>query len=263
MVKGLISIVLPSRNEPYLTKTIEDLLSKAQESVDVYAILDGWWPEEKISDPRVNYIHYSTPRGMRNAINAGVAASRGEYLMKLDAHCMVAEGYDKVLKDHSQAKRIQIPRRYPLDPVNWKIEDRKDDKYPIDEMLLTPDTLQGVPTRNRWDNSVVPAMTAQGSCWFMPRDYFEYLELMDEETYGTFWQEMQEVGFKAWLSGGEMVTNTNTWYAHWHKTESRGYNLPPGEKEKTREMINKWRSGKTWHKQRYGLDWLFEKFKSE
>lgn len=260
--KGRVSIILPSRNEPHLKKTIGDLLAKATGDIEIYAILDGWWDEaDNLSqDPRVSYIHFPESRGMRNGINSGAMVARGEFLMKLDAHCMVGEGFDEILKKDCEKDWIVVPRRYALDVDKWAIEERSDDKYPIDEMILN-DTLQGVPTKTKFTEPITDLMTSQGSCWFMRKAYFEYLELMDEETYGTFWQEMQEVGFKCWLSGGRVVRNINTWYAHYHKTGSRGYSLPPGEKEKTREMIDKWKTGDTWHKQRYPLDWLFDKFK--
>ena len=67
----MVTIIIPSRNEPYLQKTILDILKKAVGEIEVIAILDGYWPtaEEMVDDERVKYIHYGTPRGMRNAIN--------------------------------------------------------------------------------------------------------------------------------------------------------------------------------------------------
>lgn len=46
---------------------------------------------------------------------------------------------------------------------------------------------------------------------------------MDTESYGPFTQEAQEIGNKAWLSGGRLVVNKKTWYAHLHKGK-RGKN---------------------------------------
>lgn len=258
------SIIIPSRNEPYLGRTVNDLLEKAKGEIEIIAILDGWWPSpEDISvDKRVNYVHFQEPRGMRNAINTGAMIARGEYLMKCDAHCMFGEGYDVKLAENCSEKRVVIPRRYALDVEKWKIEERSDDKYPIDHMILD-ENLQGVPTKRRIsdDNNYEETMTSQGSCWFMRKSYFNELELMDEENYGTFWMEMQEVGFKCWLSGGQMVSTKDTWYAHWHKQKSRGYSLPDGEKERTKEFVHKWKTGKMWHKQTKNLEYLFDKFK--
>lgn len=259
MVKDLVSIVLPSRNEPYLIRTIQDLLEKATGKIEIYAILDGYWADnmEDIDDERVNYIHFSVPRGMRAGINAGVAVSRGEFILKLDAHCSVGKGYDEILKKDCGDDWVVVPRRYPLIPETWSIEERTDNKYPLDYQYLTPD-LHGEVWKARdilrSNTTIDETPSSQGSCWFMKRSRFDFLELMDDETYGIFWSEFQEIGLKNWLSGGKCMVNKNTWYAHWHKTDSRGYNLPKDDKEKTEAVVAKWLDkDKFWHKQKYEL----------
>lgn len=235
------SIIVPSRNEKYLYKTVQDLLEKSKGDIEVFAILDGWWDTQYHTDPRVHYIHYSKPRGMRNAIKAGVALASGEFILKTDAHCLFDEGFDEKLKKDIENNWIVIPRRYPLDVEKWVIEERTDDKYPIDVMILD-ENLQGIPTKKRKDNALIPTETFQGSCWFMHKDYFNKLNLMDEEKYGTFWQEAQEMGFKCKKDGGKIMCNTKTWYAHWHKTGGRGYSLNE-DQNKTRKAIKELSNG--------------------
>lgn len=255
-----VSIVIAARNEKYLPKTVNDILAKAHGDIELIVVLDGYWPTEYSKDPRVNYIHFTNPRGMRQALNSAVALARKEYLMKSDAHCMFADGFDEVLKKDCKDNWVVVPRRYPLEPEKWVIEERTDDKYPIDYMILS-DTLQGIPHKKENDKKIDDLMTSQGSCWFMKRAYFKELELLDVKTYGSFFQEMQEIGLKCWLSGGEMKVNKNTWYAHWHKTDGRGYSLPRGEQEETRKMVNRWKTEKMFSKQIHNLEWLFERFK--
>lgn len=236
-MNDLVSIVIPSRNEPYTQKTVEDLLDKATGKIEIYVILDGAWLQKQkySSDPRVNYVHRSHARGMRNAINTGVTLSRGKYILKSDAHCMFDRGFDEKLKADHKDRFIQIPRRYPLDPEKWAIQKRNDDKYPIDVMRLNDD-LQAIPTRERQNNALIETWSFQGSCWFMTKDFYNELELLDEEKYGSFWQEAQEIAFKAQENNGKVIRNTKTWYAHYHKTKGRGYSLK-ADKEKTRKAI--------------------------
>ena len=264
----MVSIILPARNEPYLDKTINDLLLKAKGEIEIIAILDGYWPKEVISDDRVIYIHKGLAGGMRAGINSGVAIARGEFIMKADAHCMFMEGFDKVLSADCKENQVMVPRRYPLDVENWKIEERKDNKYPIDYMYLD-NTLHGVEDRARRDDLahkdllIDDTMSNQGSVWFMPKTLFYKLDLMDEEHWGTFWNEFQEVGMKAWLGGYEVKVNKKTWYAHWHKDKEhgRGYSLPSPEKTKGQDWTNKWLEfGKAWDKQKYDIKWLIDKF---
>lgn len=262
----MITAIIPARNEPYLKKTILDLLNNAKGEIEIIAVLDGYWPstEEIVNDKKVIYIHYSTPRGMRNAINSAVEIAKGEYLLKCDAHCSFGESFDTILTADCGYNWVVIPRRFALLPDSWTIENNP--KYPVDYMYLDNE-LHGVVWKEKNADPVLKGtliddvMSSQGSCWFMKKDYYKELELLDETTYGTFWNEFQEVGFKCWLSGGRVIVNKKTWYAHWHKTESRGYHIPSEEQIKAQEAVKKWLDGKGWHKQIYPVSWLVNKFK--
>lgn len=278
-MNNLLSVVIPSRKERFLNKTIKDLLEKSTQDIEIIAVLDGYWPayDEMISDFRVHYIHYSSPIGMRGCINSGVSIAKGKYILKTDGHCMFANGFDEVLKTDHKEDWVQIPRRHPLDPEKWVIEQRTDDKYPIDYMFLTypnDDTEWGGRefSGREWreknedeslkEKKIDDAMSFQGSAWFMTREYFNWLELMDEQTYGSFWKEAQEIGFKCWLSGGRVVRNKNTWYAHLYKGKKygRGYNLDKSGNDEHRNNIEKWLNEKVWHKQKYPMSYLINKF---
>ena len=264
-MNGLLSVIIPSRNEPYLRKTVLDILAKATRDIEIIVVLDGWWPEpeELVNDKRVVYIHFSEPKGMRGAINAGVSISKGEYIMKLDAHCMVGEGFDEALKANCEYDWVIVPRRLALEPHTWAVEDNP--KYPVDYMYLDNQLHGQAWTEKNKDEKlkgvkIDDVMSGQGSCWFVKRSYFDWLELLDENHYGQFSSEFQEIGFKCWLSGGRVKVNKNTWYAHFHKTESRGYSLSKGEFEKGNSYAEQWRNKRMWRKQRHDLKWLIDKF---
>lgn len=272
----MTSIIIPSRNEPYLHKTVNDLLGKAKHQIEIIVVLDGYWPDAKeiSTDPRVHYIHFSKPRGMRNAINSAVAVSKGEWILKVDAHCMFDEHYDEKLIQNCRDNWVVIPRRKRLDPENWELTEMN--KPDIDYMYLAhPDDptvwggrgLQGKEWREMNLNTnafpkIDDLMTFQGSCWFMKKSYYEFLELMDEENYGEFAKEAQEIGLKAWLSGGRVLVNKLTWYAHWHKPKShgRGYSLSGEQFDKGTAYTNLWLEDKAWHKQTLPFKTLIEKF---
>jgi glycosyltransferase involved in cell wall biosynthesis len=241
-----LSVIIPSRNEKYLNKTVEDLLSKAEGKIEIIEILDGYW-EAPIADPRVKVIHRGKAMGMRAGINAGVAIARGEYILKTDAHCLFAQGFDLELIKSCEDKTVIVPRRYRLDAENWKVIE--DGRPPIDRMSLSEDMHGRDWQEGNTDAEIEETPSSQGSCWLMKKSYFYELELMDEKTYGTFWSEFQEIGLKCWLSGGRVLVNKKTWYAHLHKKE-RGYKL--SEKNEFKEF--------SWHKQIYPLSWLIEKF---
>lgn len=267
-----VSVIIPSRNEEFLQKTINDILFKAKGDIEIIAILDGYWVDTPINDPKVIYLHRGQPRGMRSAINSGVAIAKGKYILKCDAHCLFDEEFDLKLIADCKPNWVVVPRRKRLDAPNWRIQDvgKPDVDY---EYLSYPGKngnwesgLHGkvwdARARDRAKILIDDNMSAQGSCWFMHKDYFHELELEDEENYGTFNHEFQEIGLKCWLSGGRVVTNKKTWYAHLHKNKQmgRGYTLDGKQLEKGTAYTNRWLTNTAWHKQTLPFSWLIEKF---
>ena len=261
----MISIIIPSCFEPYLYKTVKDLLIKATKDIEIIVVLDGYWPpaNEIVDDKRVRYIHYNNQRGMRNGINKGVEVAKGEFILKIDAHVMMDKGFDEVLSRDCKDNMVLVPRRYSLDPVKWEIIPNP--KYPIDYMYLNSE-LHGVEWREK--NAITDTlpkidelMSSQGSCWFMKKAYYKMLRILDEEKYGMFWNEFQEVGLKTWLYQGRVLVDKNTWYAHWHKTKTRGYHLDHTDHLKAIEHTKKWLTNLAWvEQQRQPLSWLIKRF---
>jgi len=112
----MVSIIIPSANDPCLQRTIDDLRQKAEGKIEIVAILDGRWAEVNGAD----VVLFNEKRiGMRESINKGVLASHGEYIMKTDAHCVFGEGYDVKLLTDIEDNWIVVPRRYKLDIEKW------------------------------------------------------------------------------------------------------------------------------------------------
>lgn len=281
MTNGLVSVIIPSRNEKFLQKTILDILSKARGDIEVFAILDGYWPpaEEIVNDPRVRYIHNDQPEGMRPGINKAARLADGEYLMKSDAHCMFDEGFDIKLKadrpfyEHEIGcdNWIVIPRRNRLDAENWCLQELE--KPPIDYEYLSSPADAGVKgnkwdqrTRERMDVPIDETMSFQGSCWFMTKNhYVNRLEFMRTEGYGDFVREAQEIGLKTFLSGGRVYTNKKTWYAHLHKgrTYGRMYFLNARVVDAGNKYCDDFWFNNRWEGAKYDLAWLIERFGGE
>lgn len=271
----MISIIIPARNERFLQKTVDDILAKATGEIEILVVMDG--PSDhpfKSEDSRVRVITHEHALGMRPAINSGAAAAQGKYLMKIDGHCMVSKGFDTELAAHCQQDWVVIPRRKRLDPENWTFSDTH--KIDVDYEYLSfpgdPNDWGGPGLHGRqWNERskqrlVVPIdenMSFQGSCWFMHKEFFTYLDLMDEKSYGIFVNEAQEIGLKAWLCGGKVMTNKNCWYAHLHKGTKygRGYHISMKELNRGSFFVNTWLSNHSgWKKQTKPMGWLIEHF---
>lgn len=226
MTTGLLSVVIPSWQDPLLIKTIDSLLANAEGPIEVIAVLDGYWPSFELRlDDRVRYVHLGQNRGMRGAINAGVLASRGEFLMRSDEHCLFAPGFDRVLTARIEPNWIVTPRRYFLDPVEWKVMDLDYVDY---ERLSIQDGIKfcGVQWHSRKKKRAhVPideTMAMQGSCWIMRRSWWDQvIGELQSEGYGTHYQDSHEMVFKTWKAGGKLMVNKQTWFAHKHRNFPR------------------------------------------
>ncbi len=262
-----VSVVIPSRNEEYLQATVTDVLSKAAGDIEVIVVLDGYNPKPLLTpDPRLIQLHKEAPEGMRRGINSAVAVATGKYIMKLDAHCMLDDGYDTKLAANCEENWVSVPRRYRLDPKNWVLRGLA--RPPVDYQYIAcaaNHNFRGVEWKKRNSNKSLHSvmiddlMTFQGSCWFMHRDYFYELELLDHDNYGPMGKEAQEISLKCWLSGGRVIRNKNTWYAHYHKNK-RNYTIGKEAWPKGKMFHKLWVSNSAWDKQTKPFEWLMEKF---
>jgi hypothetical protein len=129
-----LSVIIPARNEMWLQRTIEDVLAHARAETEVIAILDGDWPESPLPDlPRLRVTHSKTVIGQRAATNLGARISSATYVMKLDAHCSLDDGFDVKLieadKELGRPDLTQIPAMYNLHAFNWRCQGCGNETY--------------------------------------------------------------------------------------------------------------------------------------
>ncbi len=256
-----------------MPQTVADIFKKATGDIEVIVVLDGYWPNPLPADHKnLSFVHVANARGMRNAINSAAAVAKGDILMKCDAHCMFAEGFDEVLTADFEENWIVIPRRKRLDAEKWEIQDVG--KADIDAHYLScPMTnkegysMHGAiwpgRDRERLDVLIDETMSFQGSFWMMSKRWFcDFLGGMSEVGYGGFTQEPQEIGNKTWLGGGQIMVNKKTWYAHLHKGKKhgRGYHQDREEIRQGHEYSAHYWMNNKWEARVHDLDWLVERF---
>ena len=211
-----LSVLVPTYKDPFLNKTIKSILDNSVGEIEVIPILDGF-TTEIMEDPRIRPIILRENIGMRNAINVGITAARGQYVMKCDSHCLFAKGFDDIMTSFMKPDWLLIPRRYSLnDTDNWiRDEARPTRDYHYLNFPSNNDKAYGLSMntvdwkerdRDRHEYAIDETMTFQGSCWMADKGYYmERVGLLDDspDTYGTFADEPQEIGLKYWLGGGK------------------------------------------------------------
>ena len=118
----MLSIIIPSYKDPLLQKTVDSLLENAEREIEIIPVLDGYLPDSPLKeDPRIKALCLEKNLGMRNAINSGVRAAKGEYIMKCDSHCMFGKGFDRLLLENIEDNWVVVPRLYRLDTDKWEV----------------------------------------------------------------------------------------------------------------------------------------------
>ena len=247
---------MPGYKDKYSQDTIRDILKNSElgDQLEVIHVWDGFYPDfEIVQDPRVKFIHLGKNRGMRGAINAGIAIARGKFFMRLDEHCCFGKGFDKILTDDCKENEVMTARRFFLDPEKWEVMDIEPVEHERLDITNVSDTVRKFHGK-RWkdrderqNNEMLSEMTAmQGSCWIANREFFlKTVGELQTEGYGPLIQDSVEVCMKYWKAGGRLMLNKNTWFAHKHRSFKRTHNNGTPENPAKQEdgytyALNQW-----------------------
>jgi glycosyltransferase involved in cell wall biosynthesis len=297
-----LSVLIASRNEMFLLNTIEDIRKNKRGDTDIIVILDGQWPVEPIPDyPDVHLVYMPTSIGQRAAVNMAARISRADYVMKLDAHCSVGEGFDVAMMDPYEKGELDrdvtsIPRLYNLHVFDWICDTCGKRTYQGPTPVTCPDCKGAKHHRDivwtpRWNrmtdamrfdsnlhfnywsqfrrrpeaqSDLTESMGNLGACFLLKRDRYFELEGLDE-LYGYWGSVGSSLSCKSWLSGGRQVINKRTFYSHLFRTQGGDFSFPyrmtENQAEHARKRLQKIWLNNAWPKQTRSLLWLVEHFK--
>lgn len=243
-----LTIIIPARNEAYLEKTIQSILTNKRGDTNIIVVLDGYIPEPQIemNSEDVTFLHYEESIGQRQAINEAAIRTDAKYIMKLDAHCAVAEGFDVELMktgDELGENVTQVPRMFNLDHTIFEPRHKANFEEAVKRAKVTDYMFIGVNDKNELRTQyykgseyrkihrdldhikIDEIMSCMGPCFFLNREWFLKHGGCDT-SHGGWGQQGIEVACKAWLSGGRLVVNKRTWFAHWFRGSDGGFPYP-------------------------------------
>ena len=297
-----LSVLIPARNEMFLKNTVEDILRNKESETEIIVVFDGSWTDPPlVQHPDVNIIYVPEAIGQRAATNLACKLSRAKWVMKVDAHCSFDRGFDRKMIAEMHDDWTLIPTMRNLWAFDWKCYRCGWRKYqgPTPERCGQCDDSRYIKRKMVWigkerpqsnsycfdaephfqyfneytkrpeyrkaleETGLTETMSIQGSCFMMTRDKYWELNICDEE-FGSWGNQGIEVAVKTWLSGGRVVVNHKTWYAHMFRTQGGDFSFPYQQsgrqvqetKKKVRDLffIDKW------DKAIHPLSWLIEKF---
>ncbi len=261
-----LSVLIPSRNEMFLAQTVDEVLKNKRGNTEIIVGLDGLWSDPPVTDhPDVTILYSGKPIGQRAITNQICRLSKAKYIMKLDAHCTVDEGFDVKLLADMQDNWTMVPTMYNLHAFDWKCRKCGKRWYqsPTPTYCLNADMTRNEgcdstefervivfkPRENRksmfyrfdktlhfqyWgqlgnrpeqQGELAETLSLQGSCFVMTREKYWELNICDE-AHGSWGQQGVEVALKTWLTDGRVVVNKKTWYAHMFRTQGGDFGFP-------------------------------------
>lgn len=287
-----LSLLIPARKEEFLVQTVQDALKAIRGNTDIIVVLDGEWPEPGIPmSDRVSVVYLPVSVGQRAATNIAAKLSNAKYVMKVDAHCAFDQGFDVKMMDAMEDDMTMAPLMKNLHAFDWVCTNGhrryQGPSGPCTEcgepttkdIIFQPKHNTPNSTSYRFDKTLhfqyfneykakqvgdlVESMSLQGSCFMMTREKYWELDICDENA-GSWGHQGSEVALKTWLSGGRVIINKNTWYAHMFRTQGGDFGFPwpakESEIEKTRQYFRNIFLEDKWPKAKHKLQWLIDKF---
>lgn len=304
-----LSILIPSRHELFISNTVEDILKNKRGKTEIIVGLDGAWADPGIPDhPDVRIVHVSESRGQRGMTNTLAKLSKAKYVAKSDAHCTFDEGFDVKLMDAMQDNWTIVPNMRNLHAFDWVCDNghrryqgpsgwpKDDPRYggevgkcdhcdkPAHREILwlakkspnsTSFCFDSEPHfqyfgqyKKLQEGDLVETMSLQGSFFMLSREKYWELKICDE-AFGSWGSQGIEVAVKTWLSGGRVVCDRATYYAHMFRTQGADFGFPYDNpqsrvnkaKAHAKNLFLKGRRGNyRWDKQTRDLVWLLDKF---
>lgn len=289
-----LSVIIPARNEMFLSRTIQDILANFASNYEIIAILDGSWAEPVIDDnTRVTLVYHPESIGQRAACNEAAKIARGKYLMKVDAHCSFEKDFDIKLLNIAKDYWTVAPAMRNLHAFDWVCDNGHrryqspsgpckecGSKTNMDIRWISkpnPESysycfdatphfqyFKQFSSRPEGKGSLVESMSLQGSCFMLTRDKWFELGICDE-AFGSWGSQGIEVSLKTWLSGGRVIVYKDTWYAHLFRTQGGDfgfpYNMPAKQAAHAKELARQYVYGeKRFEGQIRDVEWLLKRF---
>lgn len=263
-----------------------------------------WADPEIPQHERVVVVYCPESLGQRGMTNAVARLAQGKYVMKVDAHCSFDQGFDrKMLEAYARAGDdvTMVPVMRNLWAFDWKCYHCGWKKYqgPTPETCGDCGKSDRLERKMMWVGKKRPqstsycfdaephfqyfedykhrpqyeqdkvaerlteTMSLQGSCFMLTREKYWELNICDEGL-GNWGNQGIEVAVKTWLSGGRVLVNHDTWYAHMFRTQGGDFGFPyklnGNDVTRTKQKVKDLFFNNKWPNQIHDLSWLLERF---
>lgn len=207
----MISILIPAYNEQkYLNRTIDNFLSTAKGEIEVIVILNGY--DQKV-DKRAKVLRYKDNLGERVAMNTAAYIASGEYLLRIDGHCDVDDGWNVKMLEVFKGKPKSIAVAV-LTAVDKDWNRIKGHYYGFCNLLPTMEEKHDHDKNNAKTHEPIEPNMAFTGCGFMIRKDFYWEVGGADESLPPMGAIGPEFAAKAHLFGDGVFTRTDVVIGH-------------------------------------------------
>lgn len=221
-----VSVIIPTINDPYLVRTINETLAAAENGKDIEYIVinDGGDVPDLLAckTDNVKMIHNIKQRGRRVSINDAVAMALGEYVFVLDAHCNMSQGWDVKLAESAGGKNISYAVIKDIFPDTWEYRPGWYGHVRINREYTEKWWSRKKPQDCEIEEESI-AFT--GCAWMIKKNRFWKLEGYDT-SLGPYGWDGPEWALKTWFSGGKVILRTDVICGHIFGTNNKGALYP-------------------------------------
>ena len=227
-----VSVVMTALDEPYVNKTIDDIIEKTGRRLKEIIVIDDN-SKEPVSHPEAKVIRNDRRRGLIWGRNHGTEIAKSDMIISIDPHCSVTKGWmapmmNRLSQDYNC---VVAPKTWQLNPETWTTGNRRN---------VGRATNWKWNLEFRWNNKaggkITPAVC--GHCFAFTKAWWEESGRFDNEMR-TWGGENIEFTLRTWLFGGS-VELVNCFVSHWFKKKFQ-YTFPDGHLR-----FNKCRVAEVW-----------------
>lgn len=240
--QDLVSVMIPvgKIDVQYLNRTVSNVINNATGPIEILSEFDG------------------DGEGHRVLTNRMAAAAKGKYLLRLDCHSSMSEGWDARMKESCGPTTILTPMLDALDSETWTGKGRD-----MGLIILTNTMKNTYPMimDSIEDREIeMETMSIVGCTYMIQKEYYWHHHGCEEQL-GVWGAGGLEWVLKVWLTGGRVLLRTDTVCCHLFREGGRTpFNLDIARLNKTfLELAQRWNSG-LGEGQTRPLSWLGKKF---
>ena len=208
-----VSVIITALDEPYLDRTIEDIIEKSGTALKEIIVVDDF-SKEQIKNSNAKVYRNSSRKGLIWGRNFAADKAVSDVIVSVDPHVKIIsdnwlEPLLKKLEDNG--KCIAYPKTYCLDPETWVEFNTEVPGYRTTwDWKMDFKWIKGAS-----DTNESPAVA--GHCFSFKKEWWDKCGRFDDKMTG-WGGENIDFSLRTWLFGGS-VEYVDCWVAHWFKKE--------------------------------------------